>query len=115
MSDDSIDRQASDLLPSGFDPLESMRILTDYLRNLEVAYNELVKKSVLSQRQIEASLRVAVKSSEDLEQEKDRLTKDLILLSSQVEELESLLSTSNQKMDNYEKQSKKLHRENYYL
>ncbi|MDR1110541.1 MAG: hypothetical protein LBP92_07580 [Deltaproteobacteria bacterium] len=112
MKDESIDRQASDLLPAGFDPLESMRILTDYLRNLEVAYNELIKKSVLSQRQIEANLRVSSKACEDLEQEKERLTKDLINLSSQVEELESLLGTANQKIMNYEKQSKKLHRDN---
>ncbi|MDR0620635.1 MAG: hypothetical protein LBJ61_01965 [Deltaproteobacteria bacterium] len=112
MKDENIDRQASDLLPAGFDPLESMRILTDYLRNLETAYNELVKKSVLNQRQIEANLRVVSKSCEDLEQEKDRLTKDLMHLSGQVEELESILVTANQKIMNYDKQSKKFHRDN---
>ncbi|MDR2367995.1 MAG: hypothetical protein LBF58_07810 [Deltaproteobacteria bacterium] len=112
MKDENIDRQASDLLPAGFDPLESMRILSDYLRNLEVEYNELVKKSVLNQRQIEANLRVVSKSCDDLEQEKDRLTKDLIHLSGQVEELESILVTANQKIMNYEKLSKKLHRDN---
>jgi chromosome segregation ATPase len=112
MKDESIDRQASDLLPAGFDPLESMRILTDYLRNLELAYNDLVKKSVLSHRQTEANLRSATKNCDDLEQEKDRLTKDLIQLSGQVEELESLLVSVNQKIMNYDKQSKKLHREN---
>ncbi|MDR0354849.1 MAG: hypothetical protein LBJ64_03845 [Deltaproteobacteria bacterium] len=112
MADEHIDRQASDLLPAGFDPIESMKILTDYLGKLEVEYNELVKKSVLTQRQIEAQLRAATKSNDDLNQERDRLTKDLILISSQVEELENLLSTANQKMANYEKQSKKLHRDN---
>jgi SMC interacting uncharacterized protein involved in chromosome segregation len=113
--EDSIDRQASDLLPAGFDPLESMRILTDYLRNLEVAYNELIKKSVLNQRQIEASLRVSSKACEDLTQEKDRLTRDLLHLSSQVEELENLMVTANQKIMTYDKLSKKLHRENEEL
>jgi chromosome segregation ATPase len=115
MKDESIDRQASDLLPAGFDPLESLRILTDYVRNLEVAYNDLVKKSVLHQRQIEANLRVASKSCDDLEQEKDRLTKDLLQLSGQVEELESILVTANQKIMNYDKQSKKLYRDNEEL
>ncbi|MDR1297958.1 MAG: hypothetical protein LBO05_11455 [Deltaproteobacteria bacterium] len=112
MREDSIDRQASDLLPAGFDPLESMRVLTEYMRNLELAYNELIKKSNISKRQLEASLRAVTKTNEDLEQEKDRLTKDLLMISSQVEELESLLSTSNQKIGGYEKQSKKLHRDN---
>jgi chromosome segregation ATPase len=115
MKDDSLDRQASDLLPAGFDPLDSLRILTDYLRNLEVAYNELIKNSVLHQRQIEANLRVASKTCEDLEQEKERLTRDLIHLSNQVEELESLLVTANQKIMNYDKQSKKLYRDNEEL
>ncbi|MDR1546881.1 MAG: hypothetical protein LBU12_09295 [Deltaproteobacteria bacterium] len=112
ITDDPIDRRASDLLPAGFDPLESMRVLTDYIRNLEMAYNDLIKKSTFSQRNIEAALRAATKSNDDLEKERERLTKELIHISSQIEELESLLGTANQKVSNFEKQAKELHRIN---
>ncbi|MDR2444100.1 MAG: hypothetical protein LBE31_11340 [Deltaproteobacteria bacterium] len=110
--DEFLDRQASDFLPSGFDPLESMRILTDYMRNLEIAFNDLTHKTTISQRQLEASLRASKKTIDDLEQEKERLTKDLLSLSNQVEDLENQMATANHKLSNYEKQSKKLHRDN---
>jgi chromosome segregation ATPase len=115
MKEDFIERQASDFLPSGFDPIESLRILTDYVRTLELAFNELNQKSGLSQRQMDAALRGAKKANDDLEQEKERLTRDLISLSNQVEELENHLVTSNQKLTNFEKQSKKLYRDNIEL
>jgi chromosome segregation ATPase len=115
MKDDFLDRSASDLLPAGFDPIEAMRILIEYLRNLETAYNDLLKNTTLHQRQTEATLRAAVKANDDLELEKDRLTKDLLHLSNRVEELESLQVTTHQKIVNYEQQSKKLYTENERL
>jgi chromosome segregation ATPase len=115
MKEEIIERHASDFLPSGFDPIEAMRILTEYLRTLEISYNELVNKSTLNQRNMDAALRAANKTNDDLEQEKERLTRDLMALSNQVEELENHLSTANHKLSNFEKQSKKLHRDNEEL
>ena len=115
MKDVLIERHASDLLPAGFDPIEAMRILTEYLRTLEISYNELVNKSTVNQRQMEAALRAANKANDDLEQEKERLTRDLLALSSQVEDLENHLNTANHKLANFEKQSKKLYRDNEEL
>ncbi|MDR3204712.1 MAG: hypothetical protein LBV23_08205 [Deltaproteobacteria bacterium] len=110
-----VERQASDFLPAGFDPVGSMQILIDYLVKMEEAFNELVKKSDLSHRQMEASMRSAAKRSDDLLQEKENLVKDLLNLSSQVEELESMLASCSQKIDTFEKQSRKLHRANEEL
>jgi chromosome segregation ATPase len=92
-----------------------MRILTEYLRTLEISYNDLVNKSTINQRQMEAALRAANKTNDDLEQEKERLTRELMAISNQVEELENHLSTANHKLTNFEKQSKKLHRDNEEL
>ena len=115
MKEEILERHASDFLPSGFDPIDAMRILTEYMRTLEINYNELVNKSTNNQRQMEAALRVSSKALDDLEQEKERLTRDLMALSNQVEELENHLSTANHKLTNFEKQSKKLHRSNEEL
>ncbi|MDR1608614.1 MAG: hypothetical protein LBT38_09445 [Deltaproteobacteria bacterium] len=115
LSDLSQDKQASDLLPAGFDPHQSLRIILDYLRNLETMFTDLRKKSSIQQRQSEASLRATSKAKDDLEQERERLTKDLISLTSQLEEMESSLLTASQKVSSYEKQVKKLHRDNEEL
>jgi chromosome segregation ATPase len=115
MKEEIVERHASDFLPSGFDPIEAMRILTEYLRTLEISFNELVNKSTINQRNMDAALRAANKTNDDLEQEKERLTRDLMALSNQVEELENHLSTANHKLSNFEKQSKKLHRDNEEL
>jgi chromosome segregation protein len=64
---------------------------------------------------MEAAIRAANKINDDLEQEKERLTRDLMALSNQVEDLENHLSTANHKLTNFEKQSKKLHRDNEEL
>ncbi|MDR2340545.1 MAG: hypothetical protein LBF40_10525 [Deltaproteobacteria bacterium] len=112
MSDIKVDQQATDFLPAGFDPIQSMRILTDYLISLESSYNEYQKKSSNQQRQSETSIRTLTKQRDDLEQEKERLTRDLLHLTAQVEELESSLLTANQKVIGFEKQMKKLHRDN---
>ncbi|MDR1871447.1 MAG: hypothetical protein LBS60_05895 [Deltaproteobacteria bacterium] len=111
-TDASLDKQASDLLPAGFDPHQSMRILGDYLRNLETMFTDLRKKSTIHQRQSDAALRASTKAKDDLEQERERLTRDLISLSTQLEEMESSLLTATQKVSSYEKQVKKLHRDN---
>ncbi|MDR2142563.1 MAG: hypothetical protein LBR11_12420 [Deltaproteobacteria bacterium] len=113
--DSSQEKQASDLLPAGFDPHQAMRVLSDYLRNLETMFTDLRKKSLLHQRQSDSAMRSITKVKEDLEQERDRLTKDLISLTSQLEEMESALLTASQKVGSYEKQAKKLHRDNEEL
>ncbi|MDR3153379.1 MAG: hypothetical protein LBW85_03695 [Deltaproteobacteria bacterium] len=112
MPDDKPEQQANDFLPAGFDPIQSMRILTDYLITLESSYNDFQKRVSVQQRQAEASLRAVTKARDDLDAEKERLTRDLIVITSQVEELESALLTANQKAANYEKQSKKFMRDN---
>jgi chromosome segregation ATPase len=112
MSEVKLEQQATDFLPAGFDPIQSMRILTDYLITLESSYNDFQKRVSVQQRQAEATIRVITKARDDLEQEKDRLTRDLLVITSQVEELESALLTANQKGINFEKQFKKLLRDN---
>jgi chromosome segregation ATPase len=107
-----LEQQTNDFLPAGFDPVQSMRILTDYLINLDSSYREFQKRVSSQQRQSEAQMRAVTKIKEDLEQEKERLTRDLLVITSQVEEMESSLLTANQKVANYEKQVKKLHRDN---
>ncbi|MDR1039559.1 MAG: hypothetical protein LBR80_05210 [Deltaproteobacteria bacterium] len=112
MSEVKPEQQAADFLPAGFDPIQSMRILTDYLITLESSYNDFQKRVSVQQRQAEAAIRVITKARDDLEAEKERLTRDLLVITSQVEELESVLLTANQKAMNYEKQYKKLIRDN---
>ncbi|MDR2197948.1 MAG: hypothetical protein LBR53_00530 [Deltaproteobacteria bacterium] len=112
MSDLKVEQQATDFLPAGFDPIQSMRVLTEYLITLESNFNEVQKKASLLQRQNEASIRALTKQRDDLEQEKERLTRDLLHITSQVEDLESNLLTANQKVVGFEKQMKKLHRDN---
>jgi chromosome segregation ATPase len=106
------EQQPNDFLPAGFDPIQSMRILTDYLITLESSYNDFRKRVSVQQRQSEATIRSITKERDDLEQEKERLTRDLMGLTAQVEELESSLLTANQKVIGFEKQMKKLHRDN---
>ncbi|MDR1313488.1 MAG: hypothetical protein LBQ12_07275 [Deltaproteobacteria bacterium] len=112
MSEVKPEQQATDFLPAGFDPIQSMRILTDYLITLESSYNDFQKRVSVQQRQAEATIRGITKTRDDLEAEKERLTRDLMVITSQVEELESSLLTANQKVMNYEKQYKKLVRDN---
>jgi chromosome segregation ATPase len=112
MSELKIEQEVNDFLPAGFDPIQSMRILTDYLISLESSYNDFKKRTVVQQRQSDATIRSISKIKEDLEQEKDRLVRDLMGITGQVEELESALLTANQKVMNFEKQLKKFHRDN---
>ncbi len=111
MKDISDERHLEDFLPAGFDPHQAMRILTDYLRNIEAAFEELKKSSYSDRRQLESDLRTLTKVRDDQKQEIERLTADLMELTNTIEEQESLLSTANQKVANYETQFKKLHRE----
>jgi chromosome segregation ATPase len=112
MSEVKPEQQANDFLPAGFDPIQSMRILTDYLITLESSYNDFQKRVSVQQRQAEATIRSITKARDDLDAEKERLTRDLLVITSQVEELESSLLTANQKVMNYEKQYKKVVRDN---
>jgi chromosome segregation ATPase len=112
MSEMNLEQHTQDFLPAGFDPIQSMRILTDYLISLEASYNDFRKRISVQQRQVEANLRNLTKERDDLEQEKERLTRDLMVITGQVEELESAILTANQKVMNYEKQTKKFHRDN---
>jgi chromosome segregation ATPase len=102
----------TDFLPAGFDPIQSMRILTDYLITLESSYLDYQKRTTVQQRQSEATIRAITKARDDLEAEKDRLTRDLLVITSHVEEMESALLTANQKCINFEKQYKKVLRDN---
>ncbi|MDR2945910.1 MAG: hypothetical protein LBV79_04090 [Candidatus Adiutrix sp.] len=108
-------RHAGDLLPAGFDPHDAMRILTAYLLNLETSYNDFKKSSGARQRNLESEYRALTKTKDDQKQELDRLHADLLDLTNTLEDQESQLSTASQKMLNYEKQFKKLHRENSEL
>ncbi|MDR1037061.1 MAG: hypothetical protein LBT40_10965 [Deltaproteobacteria bacterium] len=112
MSEVKTEQQAADFLPAGFDPIQSMRILTDYLITLESSYDDFQKRVSAQQRQAEATIRAITKTRDDLDAEKERLTRDLLVITSQVEELESALLTANQKVMNYEKQFKKVVRDN---
>lgn len=115
MKDTLEERHLENFLPAGFDPHQAMRILTDYLRNIETSFDEVKKTSHLERRQLESDLRAMTKLKEDQRQEIERLTSDLIELTNTLEEQDSLLSTANQKVNNYETQFKKLHRENSEL
>jgi len=108
-------RHAGDLLPAGFDPHDAMRILSAYLLNLETAFDDFKKAANTKQRNLESEYRALSKTKDDQKQELDRLHVDLLDLTNTLEEQESQLSTANQKMLNYEKQFKKLHRENSEL
>ncbi len=102
----------AELLPAGFDPHNAMRVLAQYLRDLEGAFEEYRKATNNERRQLESEYRALNKLREDQKQEIDRLTNDLMEVTNTLEEQESLLSTVNQKALNYEKQFKKLQREN---
>jgi Chromosome segregation ATPases len=101
----------AELLPAGFEPHNAMRILAQYLRDLEAAFEDHRKASNNERRQLESEYRALNKLREDQKQEIDRLTTDLMEVTNTLEEQESLLSTVNQKALNYEKQFKKLQRE----
>jgi len=102
-------------LPAGFDPHDAMRILSAYLLNLETAFDDFKKSAYSKQRNLESDYRALSKIKDDQKQELDRLHVDLLDLTNTLEEQESQLSTASQKMLNYEKQFKKLHRENSEL
>ncbi|MDR2725257.1 MAG: hypothetical protein LBC90_04160 [Candidatus Adiutrix sp.] len=108
-------RQLTDLLPAGLDPSQAMKALTNYYQSLEKTFNEYRKAASLGRRQLESDCRALNKTGEDQKQELERLTADLLELTGTLEEQESLLSTANQKVTNYEKQFKRLHRENAEL
>ena len=108
-------RHAGDLLPAGFDPHDAMRILAAYLLNLETTFDDFKKAANTKQRNLESEYRALSKTKDDQKQELDRLHVDLLDLTNTLEEQESQISTANQKMLNYEKQFKKLHRENSEL
>ncbi len=109
------ERQLEDFLPAGFDPHQALRILSDYVRNIESTFEEVKKSTHLERRQLESDHRALSKTKEDQRQEIERLTADLMELTNTMEEQDSLLSTANQKVANYETQFKKLHRENSEL
>lgn len=108
-------RHAGDLLPAGFDPHDAMRILSAYLLNLETSFDDFKKSASARQRNLEGEYRALSKTKDDQKQELERLHVDLLDLTNTLEEQESQLSTAGQKMLNYEKQFKKLHRENSEL
>ncbi|MGL4209592.1 MAG: hypothetical protein ACRCTY_09430 [Candidatus Adiutrix sp.] len=105
------ERQLSDLLPMGFDPHQSLHILTEYLRNLETVFEEVKKNATAERRHLESERRTLNKTNDEQKQEIERLTSDLMDLTNTLEENESLLSTAHQKIATYEKQLKKFHRE----
>ena len=105
-------RQMAEMLPPGHEPAQLMQILSGYLKTLETTFNEYRKTSSQERRQLESDCRSLHKNAEDHKQEIERLTADLLELTSTLEEQESLLSTATQKVTNYEKQFKKLTREN---
>ena len=114
MKDDKV-RQTADLLPAGFDPHQAMSVLTDYIRNLEEAYEDLKKTYGGEKRQLESEYRALLKLKDDQRQEIDRLTSDLLDLTNSFEEQESQLATANQKLFSYEKQFKKHQRDHSEL
>lgn len=107
--------QTAELLPAGFDPHQAMSILTDYVRNLEEAYEDLKKNYGTERRQLESEYRALLKIKDDQKQEIDRLTADLLDLTNSFEEQESQLATANQKLFSYEKQFKKNQRDHSEL
>jgi len=108
-------RHHTELLPPGFDHHQAMRILAGYMQNLEEAFDDYKKMSTAERRQLDGDYRALAKVRDDQRQEVERLTTDLMDLTNTFEEQESLLSTANQKVQSYEKQFKKLHRENSEL
>lgn len=108
-------RHQAELLPPGFDHHQAMRILAGYMRNLEEAFDDYKKMATADRRQMDSDYRALAKVRDDQRQEVERLTTDLMDLTNTLEEQESLLSTANQKVQSYEKQFKKLHRENSEL
>jgi chromosome segregation ATPase len=108
-------RQLTDMLPAGLEPIPAMKILAGYLETLETTFTEYRKVIGLERRQLESDCRSLSKNNNDQKQELERLTSDLLELTNTLEEQESLLSTANQKVANYEKQFKRLHRENSEL
>lgn len=108
-------RQQGELLPPGFDPHQAMRTLARYMKNLEEAFEDYKKVASAERRQLDGEYRALIKVRDDQRQEVERLTNDLMDLTNTFEEQESLLSTANQKVQSYEKQFKKLHRENSEL
>ena len=105
-------RQLAGLLPAGLSPGQTMTILGNYLQALEKAFTDYRKTASQKRRQLEGDCRALNKISDDQKQELERLTSDLMELTGTLEEQESLLSTANQKVANYEKQFKRLNREN---
>jgi len=108
-------RHQGNLLPPGFDPHLAMRTLAGYLKNLEEAFEDYKKVASTERRQMDGDYRSLLKVRDDQRQEVERLTNDLMDLTNTFEEQESLLSTANQKVQSYEKQFKKLHRDNSEL
>jgi len=108
-------RNLTELLPTGLDPVQAMKILTNYFQALEKTFNDYRSAAGLGRRQLESDFRALNKTGEDQKQEMERLTSDLLDLTNTLEEQENLLATANQKVANYEKQSKRLHRENTEL
>ena len=105
------ERQPGDILPAGFDPHQAISILGDYIRDLENSFDELRKTSLTEKKQIETDLRTFTKIKDDQQQEIERLTHDLLELTTALEESESSLVSANQKSITYENQLKKLHRD----
>lgn len=108
-------RHQGELLPPGFDPHQAMRTLAGYIKNLEEAFEDYKKVATAERRQMDGDYRSLLKVRDDQRQEVERLTNDLMDLTNNFEEQESLLSTASQKVQSYEKQFKKLHRDNSEL
>lgn len=105
-------RQMVGIFPPGLEPIQAMKVLGTYFQTLETTFAEYKKYVTLERHQLEGEYRSLNKNKDDLKYELDRLTSDLLELTNTFEEQESLLSTINQKVVNYEKQLKKLYREN---
>lgn len=115
MNEQFEERQPGDTLPAGFDPHQAISILGDYIRNLENSFDELRKISLAEKKQFETDLRTFTKIKDDQQQEIERLTHDLLELTTALEENESSLVSANQKAITYENQLKKLHRDHAEL
>lgn len=105
-------KQLAGMLPAGLDSYQTMRVLTEYMRSLEETFEELKKSMASEQRQLDSDCRALTKKNYDQKQEMERLTSDLVEVANSMEEQESVLTTSNLKISNYEKQLKKISREN---
>ena len=104
-------RHLSDILPAGIEPYQTLKVLAEYLRSLEETYDESKKLFGADKKQMESDYRVLNKKKEDQKQELDRLTSDLMEVTSTLEDQDNMLVTANQKVSGYEKQFKKLNRE----